>query len=154
MNFQEHYDTLPGGGFLYYSDTIPSAVGTGLTAKPGDLCLNIGLSGPTGWLCTVAGSPGTWVTIGTAGSYFTATGANNALVVTAPSVPLVAGSEIKVNTGAYTLQAGANTLAYNGAAAASIFKHTNKAANISTAYAAGSVISLTWDGVEWLDMSQ
>jgi hypothetical protein len=153
MQFQQHYDTLPDGGALYYSDTVPSAVGAGLSARIGDLCLNLGNSGPVGWLCTAAGSPGTWATMGAGSSYFVATGANNALVVSAPGVPLVVGNEIRVNTGAFTLQAGANTLNYNGAGAASILRGTT-GGNLTTAIAAGGVIPLVWNGTAWIDIAQ
>lgn len=156
MVFQQHYDVLPNGAYLYYSDTIPNSAGTGITGRAGDFCFNTStLSGqPTIWRCTAAGSPGTWEVSQQLGSYATAGGLNNAITVSLPQLSLVVGLEIKVNLGTLTLQNGANTLAFNGGTAKSILSHLNKASNIASAYSAGSIVPLIWDGTEWQDLSQ
>lgn len=62
-NFQGHYDVLPNGNFVYYSDTIPSALGTGITGRVGDYCMinSFTTSGADlAWVCITAGSPGVW----------------------------------------------------------------------------------------------
>jgi hypothetical protein len=66
-NFQQHTDVLPNGNSILYSDTIPSALGSGITSKVGDVCINTSLtnSGATySWTCVTAGSPGVWVASG------------------------------------------------------------------------------------------
>lgn len=62
-NFQNHYDVLPNGSYLYYSDTIPSALGGGITGRVGDYCMvaSFTTSGSDCmWVCSTAGTPGTW----------------------------------------------------------------------------------------------
>jgi hypothetical protein len=93
---------------------------------------------------------GTWTQIGNI--YVTDTGANNALVVTgAPT--LVNGLPIYIKL-AHTLQAGADTIAWNGASAANLKSHFNVSNNIGTAYAATGTIEVVYDGTEFVDLSQ
>ena len=81
------------------------------------------------------------------------TGANNAIAGTVANPPALAnGLRISVFL-THTLQAGANTFAYNGGAAVAIKSHRNTANNIATAYANG-VIDLFYDGTQWEDLSQ
>lgn len=51
---------------IYYSDTIPST-GTAGSYQVGDICYNKSptAGGSIGWVCTTAGSPGTWKEFGT-----------------------------------------------------------------------------------------
>ena len=46
----------------YFGTAAPTAG----TYAVGDQCLNTGTSGPYGWTCSVAGTPGTWVEFGAA----------------------------------------------------------------------------------------
>jgi hypothetical protein len=92
-------------------------------------------------------------------NYVTAGGSNNAITVAlldaaGTAVPQAAGLKITVNTSTLTLQAGANTLALNGAAAANIKSHRAATANIGTAYAANSIVEFIFDGTSYLDLSQ
>lgn len=81
-------------------------------------------------------------------------GAANAIACAAWSGPTLAvGLQVNVLL-AHTLQVGANTFAYNGGAAKAIKSHRNVANDIGVAYAVGGVITLLWDGTQWLDMSQ
>lgn len=75
------------------------------------------------------------------------TGANNAIQGGVP-VTLQVGVVVNVLL-AHTLQIGVNT--FN---ASPIKSHLNKANNITTGYAVGSIIQLIWDGVNWQDLSQ
>lgn len=75
------------------------------------------------------------------------TGANNAIQGGLPST-LKVGTVVTVLL-KHTLIAGANT--FNGNA---IKSHLNKANNIATGYAVGSIIQLIWDGTIWQDLSQ
>lgn len=75
------------------------------------------------------------------------TGANNAIQGGLP-VSLQVGVVVAVLL-AHTLQIGANT--FNSAP---IKSHFNKANNITTGYATGSIIQLVWDGTNWQDLSQ
>jgi hypothetical protein len=86
-------------------------------------------------------------------------GANNAISTPAGSStlsaigpPLTAGMCVKVLL-QHTLQAGANTFAYQAGAAVSIVSHRS-ASNIGTAYVSGRLIDLCYDGSAWEDMSQ
>ena len=84
----------------------------------------------------------------------TENGANNAIATAAASGPtLTTGLVVTVQL-AHTLQAGANTFAYNGGSALSIKKHFNVATDLSTVYAATGVIQLFYNGTLWLDLSQ
>jgi hypothetical protein len=107
-----------------------------------------------------AGAVGTAaVTAGQTENYIASeTGANNAIAgaLTDPAgtaVALAAALKVTVKL-AHTLQAGANTFALNGGAAKSIKSSRNASNNIGTAYAAGGVIALVYDGTQWLDLSQ
>lgn len=83
----------------------------------------------------------------------TETGGNNALVTAGP-VALVAGLRITVPLN-HSLQAGANTLNYNGGGALAIKSIRNPANDIGAAYVAGGFVTLLYDGVsKWLDVSQ
>lgn len=84
----------------------------------------------------------------------TENGANNAIVTPAGSGPALATQLVIRVLLAHTLQAGANTLAYNGGAAVAIKSHRNPASDIGAAYAVGAVISLLYNGTVWLDQSQ
>lgn len=83
----------------------------------------------------------------------TETGAANAIAGTLTGVPLTIGLRV-TQALAHTLQAGANTYAYNGGAAVAIKSSRNTANNIATAYAAAGSISLVYDGTQWEDESQ
>jgi len=92
----------------------------------------------------------------TVGPNFIATenGANNAIACAAASGPaLTTGLEVAIQL-AHTLQAGANTFAYNGGTALGIKSHYNTANNIGTAYAATGIVTLIYNGTLWLDMAQ
>jgi hypothetical protein len=96
---------------------------------------------------------------GLAANYVAAGGANNAITVSlvdsaAGNVALAAGLRLLVNLGIYTLQAGGNTIALNGGATKAIKKHTNPANDIGTAYVAGSIIDVVYDGTQWQDLAQ
>lgn len=84
--------------------------------------------------------------------------ANNAIVATTNmwcTPQLHAGLVVTLATGAYSLQAGANTFSYAGSGAAPIFKHSEIFTNIPTPYQANSLITLVWSPFNiWLDMSQ
>lgn len=91
-------------------------------------------------------------------NYLNGGGVNNAITVTLVDS---AGVNITQQAGlcmtlklAPTLQAGANTIALNGAAVANLKKHTDPSANIGTAYAANGFINVCFDGTSYLDMSQ
>ena len=63
----QHYIQL-GNSKLHWGNDIPSArTGAQLvTWSQGDICYNLSASvgAPKGWVCTVAGTPGTWVSMG------------------------------------------------------------------------------------------
>ncbi len=95
---------------------------------------------------------GVWV--GLPNTYIaTEGGANNAITGTLANVPLVAGLSVTIKL-AHTLQAGANTFAYNGGGALGIKSSRNVANDIGTAYASTGVVTLVYDGTRWLDASQ
>lgn len=86
------------------------------------------------------------------------TGANNAIAgalvdALAVAVPLATGLRVTVKLG-HTLQAGANTFNLNAGGAVAIKSGRNVANNIGTAYAATGVVTLFYDGTEWVDVSQ
>jgi len=86
------------------------------------------------------------------------TGAANAIAgsltdANGTNVPVAAGLRVTVKL-AHTLQAGANTFVLNGGAAVAIKSAKNSANNIATAYAATGVITMLYDGTQWLDLSQ
>jgi hypothetical protein len=81
------------------------------------------------------------------------TGAANAIACPAGSGPaLTLGLKIQIRLG-HTLQAGANTFAYNGGAAAPIVSHRSMG-NIAAGYATSCILSVLWDGANWQDLSQ
>lgn len=87
----------------------------------------------------------------------TETGANNAIAAAFSSNnPALAGGLLVTVKLAHTLQAGANTFAYNGGGAVIIKSHINPNNNIATPYIALGTITLMYDGAitAWLDMSQ
>lgn len=80
-------------------------------------------------------------------------GANNALVVTGYfPTPLPPGFRLVISTN-HSLQAGANTISYNGAGAVAL-KSSRNFNDIVTPYAAGGWITVFWSGSLWLDASQ
>jgi hypothetical protein len=86
------------------------------------------------------------------------TGANNAIVAAlldagGVAVPLAAGVKVSILL-AHTLQAGANTLNFNGAGVKNIKSSRNPANNIGTAYAVGGLFTAVYDGTQFLDVSQ
>jgi hypothetical protein len=81
------------------------------------------------------------------------TGAANAIAGTLAGISLATGLQVTVVL-AHTLQAGADTFAYNGGAAVAIKSRRNTANNIATAYAAAATITLLYDGSVWEDTSQ
>lgn len=83
----------------------------------------------------------------------TESGANNAIIGDLTGVPTIAGVTITIKL-AHTLQAGANTLNFNSGGAVNIKSSRNTANNIGTAYAATGIVTLTYDGAVWLDVSQ
>lgn len=87
-NFQTRYQTLPNGGTVYFSDTIPSALGAGITSMVGDMCVVTSTTASGAeclWMCVTAGSPGVWVVsargIQEYQFYLTATSTSQALVL-------------------------------------------------------------------------
>ena len=84
----------------------------------------------------------------------TENGANNAIACAAASGPTLAAGLMVTVLLAHSLQAGANTFAYNGGAALAIKSHRNPANNIGTAYVSTGSIQLLYDGTLWQDLSQ
>lgn len=82
------------------------------------------------------------------------TGANNALVAALAGGPALAAGVILMVQLAHSLQAGANTINYNGAGVKDIKSSRNAANNIGTAYAATGIINLVYDGTSFLDLNQ
>lgn len=72
------------------------------------------------------------------------------------NVALADGLRLLIDLVALTLQAGANTITFNGGAAKNIKSHYNIANNIGTAYAAGGFVEIVYDagGDVWQDLSQ
>lgn len=86
------------------------------------------------------------------------TGSNNAI---AGALTDALGNNVAQSAGlrvsillAHTLQAGGNTFALNGGAAKAIKKSSDPTANIGTAYAAGSILTLLYDGTVYQDVRQ
>jgi len=91
-------------------------------------------------------------------NFVTAAGSNNAITVTltdagGSNITQAAGLEMHILL-ANSLQAGANTIALNGAGAANLKSSRNPANNIATAYVSGGVIHVIFDGTQYLDLSQ
>lgn len=85
----------------------------------------------------------------------TDTGSNNAIATSSSSTaPALSAGLIVVVQLAHTLQAGANTFAYNSGSALAIKSGFNTSNNIGTAYAATGVIVLYYNGTVWLDLKQ
>jgi|GEM_PF-7105199 len=85
------------------------------------------------------------------------TGSNNAIAVTfndpfGTAIPLNAGLRIIVHL-AHTLQAGANTLTFNGVTK-NIVSGSNYGSNIGTAYIVGSDVDLLYDNGVWMAMGR
>lgn len=149
---------------VFYGNATPSAP-DGNTYFIGDLIVYMPIpissaatpGSPYGWWCTLGGAGGTatWLPIGQSLPYLaTENGANNAVATSAGSGPaLVTGLVVTVQL-AHTLQAGANTFAYNGGSAIAIKSSLNPANNIATGYAATGVITLQYNGTVWLDLKQ
>ena len=60
----DHQKLMIGGGVHIFSDEVsPATVSPPQTWKRGDICYNSlpSIGQPRGWVCTVAGTPGTWV---------------------------------------------------------------------------------------------
>ena len=74
----------------------------------------------------------------------------------AANVALADGLSLLVDLNSRTLQAGANTLDFNGGGAVSIVSCRNIANNIGTAYAANGFVRLVYNSTSsvWMDMSQ
>lgn len=86
-------------------------------------------------------------------------GSNNAITLTLTdsngvAVPLVNGLRLTFRLSTNTLQAGANTIVFNGSSAKDLKSSRNPANNIGTAYAAGGMVSVMYDGVRFMDLSQ
>lgn len=99
-----------------------------------------------------------WQIVGQRGTnepvYLAAAGIANAITATGP--PLVDGLVLVLQLGVLTLQAGANTFAYNGGGALSIKSHFNRVNDIATAYAQQSRVMLIYcDNIGlWQDAAQ
>ncbi len=94
-------------------------------------------------------------------NYIQAGGAANAITAaltddTGTNIALTDGLRLQIDLNTKTLQAGANTLDFNGGGAVAILSHNNPANNIATAYAANGFIDLVYSSTTpgWLDMSQ
>lgn len=83
----------------------------------------------------------------------TENGANNAIASAAASGPALTTGLVVFVKLAHSLQAGANTFAYNGGATAAIKQNTNPATDIATAYVSGGTIELFYDGTVWQELS-
>lgn len=92
-------------------------------------------------------------------NYVAAGGSNNAITITLTdadgnNVTLAAGLMLVVHTGAYTLQAGANTLNLNGGGAVAIKKGSAATVDKAVAAAANSILCLVYNGTSWLDTAE
>jgi len=92
-------------------------------------------------------------------NYVAAGGSNNAITITltdadGANVALAAGLRLIVHTGAYTLQAGANTLNLNGGGAVAIKKGSAATTDKAVAAAANSILCLVYNGTSWLDIAE
>jgi hypothetical protein len=82
----------------------------------------------------------------------TENGANNAIAGSLPSVPLTQGMTVTMIL-QHSLQAGANTFAYNGTSPLAIVQHVNPANNLTVGYSIGASITLLYDGTRWQDLT-
>jgi len=120
------------------------------------------VNGGLSYLCLETGNPATlgtaafqWLPfVGQQGYITGENGANNAIATPVGVGPALSPGTILYILLAHSLQAGADTLAYQGGTATAIKSHRNTANNIGTAYATGGVIQLEWDGTQFEDMSQ
>lgn len=141
------------------SGTTPSSTGLiGTTA--GRTFVDTGLAGDSSTAPTT-NTTGTFGTGASVSPQFTVTpnwipvenGANNAIATSAGSGPaLTTGLQVTILL-AHSLQAGANTLAYNGGSAVAIKQNTNPATDLGTAYVVGGVITCLYTGSVWVEMS-
>lgn len=127
--------------------------GNAVPATPGTVVLGIALTaGAAGYLMDIIYQPGSTTGIDASlGSNYIATenGANNAIACAAGSGPaLQAGLLVTIQL-AHSLQAGANTFAYNGGAAVAIKEGTNAANNLGAGVVATALVSLQYDGTVW-----
>lgn len=103
-------------------------------------------------------SPSTFAPLQTENYIASETGANNAIAgalldAGGTAIPLAAGVRVTILL-AHTLQVGANTFNLNAGGAVNIKSSRNPANNIATAYAVGGILTITYDGTQWVDMSQ
>lgn len=94
-----------------------------------------------------------------AANYVAAGGSNNAITATltdasGTNIPLAAGLELYIADGALTLQAGANTLDFNGGGAVAIKKASAPTVDLAVARAANAIIHVIYNGTSWLEMSE
>lgn len=83
----------------------------------------------------------------------TENGVNNAIACAASSGPALTAGLVVVVLLAHSLQAGANTFAYNGGSALAIKLNTNPATDIAVAYVSGGIITLCYTGSLWVELS-
>jgi hypothetical protein len=83
----------------------------------------------------------------------TTTGLPNQISGSLANRVLAAGLVVTVLL-AQTLQAGVNAFSLNGGPQKLIKSSRNPANNIATAYAVGGVLTMIYDGTQWLDLSQ
>lgn len=139
-----------GGGSLSFSSNV--IMGTIANNCPTTV-LNV-MTGTANVISTAVLTSGTtenWIA--------TQGGSNNAITLTlndsqGSPVPLVQGLKLTFRLSTNTLQAGANTIVFNGSAAKDLKSSRNPANNIGTAYAAGGMVSVMYDGVRFMDLSQ
>lgn len=63
----QHYLQLAQSKLHWGNDSPSARTGTGIVAwTQGDVCFNLSaaVGQPKGWVCTVSGTPGTWVSMG------------------------------------------------------------------------------------------
>jgi hypothetical protein len=92
-------------------------------------------------------------------NYVAAGGSNNAITATltdasGTNIPLAAGLGLIIANGALTLQAGANTLDFNGGGAVAIKKASAPTVDLAVARAANAIIYVIYNGTSWLEMSE
>lgn len=154
-------------GRVFYADVVPVAP-DGNTYIPGDFIQFVpywptrsagpNRNPPYGWWCVTGGVGGvaTWSTAGFSPQNLTDSGANNA-IATAPSAvappPLTDALMVTIFL-THSLQAGANTYAYNNGPALPIKSSYNPALDIANAYSSGGFIQLFYHGGVWMDLKQ
>jgi len=156
--------TINSGGNLYFgtTDTDNVYIGSTNTISQFDgTTLALGtLGSPKIYVGSTAATYSLYGTgtVNRGFNYVTAGGADNAISVTlqdayGANVPLQAGLRLLINTGSYTLQAGINTIEYNGTTK-DLKSHYNSSNNITNAYSAGSIVDVVYNGSVFVDMSQ